>query len=158
MEINEIIILVIVAICLVGIAGLVFYLIVGRREEKISQKMQDNYERMNKEMVIADQAVQDLTVNKINKLNESLKNVAGSVQNVTNNGGDTTITGDLCINNLCFGSTSGDHTRVNLDELPGMTKKFLQNFAGVQSSVSTSDLMIVKNELERQIAAVKSEL
>jgi hypothetical protein len=133
-------------------------MIIGRRENTMQQKMQDNYERLNKEMVIADQAVQDLTVNRINKVNESLMNVAGSVQNISNTGGDTTITGDLCINNLCFGSTGGSHTRVNLDALPGMTTKLLQNFAGVQSSVSTSDLMIVKNELERKIAAVQSEL
>jgi hypothetical protein len=157
MLVNEILIFVVVGVCLIGVTFLVCYMVMGRKETTMQQKIQDNYERLNKEMVAADQAVQDLTINKIDKVNESLMNVADSVQNVSNSGGDTTITGDLCINNLCFGSSGNNHVRVNLDDLPGLTTKFMQNFAGVQSSVSASDLKIVKNELEKKIAAVNSE-
>jgi hypothetical protein len=149
--VGEVIIFVIAGATTLGLMLLFGFFLLNRKENRVNTRIQDTYEKINKEFVSGDQAVQKLSDSKIEKTNESIVNIADSVQDIENKGGDTVIAGDLCINNTCFSSSSANATRINLDELKGLTSKYLQNCASVNAAVTTSDIEKLRAELTRQI-------
>ena len=149
--VGEVIIFVIAGATTLGLMLLFGFFLLNRKENRVNTRIQDTYEKINKEFVSGDQAVQKLSDSKIEKTNESIVNIADSVQYIENKGGYTVIAGDLCINNTCFSSSSANATRINLDELKGLTSKYLQNCASVNAAVTTSDIEKLRAELTRQI-------
>ena len=151
--IGNVLIFVVIGVSILGVMLMIGFLVFSSRENKFELKMQDMYEKINKEFVSGDQAVQQLTDSKIEKTNASIMNIAESVQAIENKGGETVISGDLCINNTCFSSSSNEKSRINLDELTGLTSKFLTNLAGVDPAATTADLQNLKTEVQNKIKA-----
>lgn len=135
-----------IIIILGGISIMVGYIMFKKSEINVSDQIQQNYERVNKEFTKGDQNVLDSTNVKLNNVNSSVSSLAKSVQNVRSNGTDTVINGDLCINNLCMSSSTNKTTRINLDDISG--------FSASRLGADSLDLSSIENE----IRSIQSDL
>lgn len=150
-SITSVVYLVLISILIVGLVVVIGYVLLSRSEMKVDDKIETTYERASKEFTKGDQNVLNNNNTKIGNINNSISNLSKSVQNIRSNGNDTVVTGDLCINNLCVGSSNNKIARVNLDDLAGFNSaQFPQNYQADLQGIK-NDMTSIQHDLESKI-------